>query len=1018
LGLFLSEVGLHKEALVQFYRAKELGLKSHPLFVSMARALEILKDWPGAAQAWESARELQPDDGATAIEYAAALLKSGACERAVVEVSRAADGHRDDAVLHRQAGRIAGEAGDWAAASALWGRACELEPENWRSLESYARAQAHAGDAAGALASWNRVLALAPAHAEAQFNLGEQEYLEAERTGDYAPVISRFRAFLKLEGPECLSFRSAASAMLACALLQVGAEHAEEAELLLANTRREQLAKPAWVQAKDRAYLLLGRRLEETGAPIGRCLGAYARASDVFPGESKQAIAQLHVAEGRRLLGLKQFGPALEEAERALRVDDFFESGIALREEVRQIQRKKQRNAITAFGAVLALAGFLGMAFHHAQQSLEIEITGAVRIEVRQWGKVVASNAGNILTTPMLMLGKYEIEAVAPGYDTLQMPVWVLYGRNGRPVHAALNKQYATLRLSSEPSGASVLLNGEEVGKTPFETDKCPVGEVKIEVSDPELGFFKKVQEVTARQVLDLGTVSLERATLTLRSEPDNQPVFIGEKLIGKTPLNAVVVPPGKQSITVGENGWYASREVVIESGGNHDAGLMACYFSVSRAPIAFFRNPPKTACDYHVEFQSPQSWWKSGPARNRDASIEILADHVKVRTGRDDCYWWSSPVYVDFWASLNMDWPTTGGGQGMVFLAGNAPNNGASSYWCFVINTTGGPKWELGQVANGRMREVASGAVVPTSRIGAEKTLLTVLRQGKRLQCAIDGAVVLDRTFEELSGGGQIGFGGGRYTHMSVYGIFAKGLIRGIPVIATPISPPPPNPAPAATTRYVTAKNFLNVRQAPSLEAEVIGKLDEGARVHVLEESATARPWIRVRGLSATPEVTGWVHGDFIGGAPGARATERDAPANAVNAEINAVINDWNEAVESRDMRRRMAWYSDVLTPYYGKASAERAMAQADMQKAFDKYNSIKSVLSDIHVEVHSGSSASAEFDKEFEGRGPGAFYACKVRQRIELQYVGEQWRIAGERETKVYWTDRGSGRTPGKNQ
>ena len=70
----------------------------------------------------------------------------------------------------------------------------------------------------------------------------------------------------------------------------------------------------------------------------------------------------------------------------------------------------------------------------------------------------------------------------------------------------------------------------------------------------------------------------------------------------------------------------------------------------------------------------------------------------------------------------------------------------------------------------------------------------------------------------------------------------------------------PPSAPAAPATVVEVVVASRLNVRSGPGAEHPIVGKLDRGTQVQVLEQ---ADGWKRVRPEHGGPE--GWVAGEFL---------------------------------------------------------------------------------------------------------------------------------------------------------
>jgi SH3-like domain-containing protein len=109
---------------------------------------------------------------------------------------------------------------------------------------------------------------------------------------------------------------------------------------------------------------------------------------------------------------------------------------------------------------------------------------------------------------------------------------------------------------------------------------------------------------------------------------------------------------------------------------------------------------------------------------------------------------------------------------------------------------------------------------------------------------------------------------GSARASRLAWIALFA---LLGVTPACRQAEPPPADyepaaPAPAAEAprlESVTASR-LNVRAGPGAEHPVVGRLERGARVRVLEESSG---WKRVQPEAGGLE--GWVAGDYLQAAP-----------------------------------------------------------------------------------------------------------------------------------------------------
>jgi len=125
------------------------------------------------------------------------------------------------------------------------------------------------------------------------------------------------------------------------------------------------------------------------------------------------------------------------------------------------------------------------------------------------------------------------------------------------------------------------------------------------------------------------------------------------------------------------------------------------------------------------------------------------------------------------------------------------------------------------------------------------------------------------------------------------------------------------------------------------------------------------------------------------------------------VKNDVSQRINSWKSAAEARDLDDYMSNYAGTVD-YYNKSSANAATVRADKQRAFTTYDSIKITLSNMSVTPDTtGDGATAVFDKEWVFDG-ARYSAGKVQTQLKLKKVNGQWLITGERDLKVYYTQK----------
>jgi serine/threonine protein kinase len=139
--------------------------------------------------------------------------------------------------------------------------------------------------------------------------------------------------------------------------------------------------------------------------------------------------------------------------------------------------------------------------------------------------------------------------------------------------------------------------------------------------------------------------------------------------------------------------------------------------------------------------------------------------------------------------------------------------------------------------------------------------------------------------------------------------------------------------------------------------------------------------------------------------------ATPTPLPAvvntSSLVGEVNALLDSWAGAARAHNLDLQMTYYTDVVSPYFGRRSASRAEIRADRSVAYRRYPRLDIQLNNINVVVDSsGTQATATFDKSFTFSSDERSFSGIVNTRVWLTKFGPQWLITGEKDLKVYNT------------
>jgi hypothetical protein len=169
----------------------------------------------------------------------------------------------------------------------------------------------------------------------------------------------------------------------------------------------------------------------------------------------------------------------------------------------------------------------------------EVELSGGPTVQ--QAASATFHGSGADVTLRGLLPGKYILTAKSGGWPDIQQDVNVDVGR-ASPV--AVHFKSGSLRVDSDPAGATVRLASSMLGKTPLVVPQLPPGECQLSVEYPTWPAvsikttIKENEESTAKVRLPHGRVSIG-------SVPSGATVLVGKLVFGKTPLTLESVPAG-----------------------------------------------------------------------------------------------------------------------------------------------------------------------------------------------------------------------------------------------------------------------------------------------------------------------------------------------------------------------------------------------------------------------------------------------------------------------------------------
>ncbi|MEJ2729385.1 MAG: PEGA domain-containing protein [Deltaproteobacteria bacterium] len=205
-------------------------------------------------------------------------------------------------------------------------------------------------------------------------------------------------------------------------------------------------------------------------------------------------------------------------------------------------------------------------------------LPGHISVKAHQSGEpaVVLNDARVIIdgqqvgTTPISNLevkaGRRSLEIQADTYQDIKKEVMIAGCPQAQSFDFALVPGWSDVFVSSIPEGAAVSVDGEPAGNTPL-TIELQQGSYQLQIGAEGFKTWQTRLAVAPNQPQSITDIRLQAAdgTLALQTEPAGANVTIGEKFVGKTPLNIQLSANMPHEIRISKAGYEnVSRRVEV----------------------------------------------------------------------------------------------------------------------------------------------------------------------------------------------------------------------------------------------------------------------------------------------------------------------------------------------------------------------------------------------------------------------------------------------------------------------
>ena len=197
-------------------------------------------------------------------------------------------------------------------------------------------------------------------------------------------------------------------------------------------------------------------------------------------------------------------------------------------------------------------------------------LKGLVLIQTAPPGAEVDVDGAFRGKTPLMMtdlsVGDHAVVLRTEGYQPRKLALSI---KDRVPIKLStdLASDSATLKVTSDPVGAAVLLNGATRGTTPCTIDRIPSGTVDIEVSLKGFAPHRSQLVLKAGDVVDVAApLKAVPSALTVHSIPEQARLYVNNQYRGDTPVVLTNLPPGEYRLRAEKRGYEAdARNITLK---------------------------------------------------------------------------------------------------------------------------------------------------------------------------------------------------------------------------------------------------------------------------------------------------------------------------------------------------------------------------------------------------------------------------------------------------------------------
>ena len=262
------------------------------------------------------------------------------------------------------------------------------------------------------------------------------------------------------------------------------------------------------------------------------------------------------------------------------------------------VSRKTGRMVLSFCLGVFVLV----MLFLLSARSLMIEVKAQTPAQISVSGLALPFGKRYLLRP-----GDYDIHVTAEGYYPLATTVTVDHS-DSQSIELPLQALPGLLSVDSEPAGASVIVDGEVVGKTPLSDLPLTEGEHQLRLEEARHLPVEQALQITGRNVREQLQLQLPPAwaDVTVKSLPSGATILLGGEAVGKTPATVEVLQGEHQLMLQLQAYANWQQTLQIKASENLDLGVVALQPAAGELALSSVPSSANVTLDGEFQGQTP----------------------------------------------------------------------------------------------------------------------------------------------------------------------------------------------------------------------------------------------------------------------------------------------------------------------------------------------------------------------------------------------------------------------------